>query len=100
MLKHIVLWKFKDHAEGVDKAANLFKAKALLDACADIAPGTRRFEVAIAQSGFECTYDLILYSEFDDQAALDAYQNHPQHVALKPFIGAVRLERQCMDYPG
>ena len=100
MLKHIVLWTFKDHAEGVDKAANLFKAKALLDACADIAPGTRRFEVAIALSGFECTYDLILYSEFDDQAALDAYQNHPQHVALKPFIGAVRLERQCMDYPG
>ena len=98
MIKHIVLWKFKDHAEGADKAANLVKAKALLDACADIAPGTRRFEVAIAQSGFECTYDLILYCEFDDQAALDAYQNHPQHVALKPFIGAARLERQCMDY--
>ena len=27
-----------------------------------------------------------------------AYQNHPQHLAVKPFIGAVRLERQCMDY--
>ena len=33
-----------------------------------------------------------------DQAALDAYQNHPQHLALKPFIGAAREERQCMDY--
>ena len=30
--------------------------------------------------------------------ALDAYQNHPDHVAIKPFIGAIRLERQCMDY--
>jgi len=98
LIKHIVMWKFKDHAEGADKAANLVKAKALLDACADIAPGTRCFEVATAQSGLECTYDLILYAEFEDQAALDAYLHHPQHVALKPFIGAVRLERQCMDY--
>jgi short-subunit dehydrogenase len=32
------------------------------------------------------------------KAALDAYQDHPKHVAVKPFIGAVRLERQCMDY--
>lgn len=98
MLKHIVMWTFKDHAEGADKATNLRRAKELLDACADIAPGTHRFEVAIAQSGFECTYDLVLYSEFEDQEALDAYQNHPQHVALKPFIAAVRAEPQCMDY--
>ena len=98
MLKHIVMWKFKDHAEGADKAANLLKAKALLDACADIAPGTLRFEVAIAQSGLECTYDLVLYTEFEDREALDAYQHHPRHEALKPFIAAVRAERQCMDY--
>ena len=34
MLKHIVMWKFKPAAEGADKAANLVRAKALLDACA------------------------------------------------------------------
>jgi Stress responsive A/B Barrel Domain len=98
MIKHIVMWKFKDFAEGADKATNLLKAKALLDACAHIAPGTGRFEVAVAQSGLECSYDLVLYAEFESPAALDAYQHHPQHLALKPFIGAVRLERQCMDY--
>ena len=98
MLKHIVMWKFKDHAEGADKATNLLKAKALLDACAKLSPGTHRFEVAIAQPGLEATYDLILNSEFTDAAALAAYADHPQHVALKPFIGAVREARQCMDY--
>lgn len=95
MLKHIVMWKFKPEAEGAD---NLVRAKALLDACAGLTPGMRMLEVAIAQPGLECTYDLVLYAEFDDAAALDAYQNHPQHLAVKPFIGAVRLERQCMDY--
>ena len=98
MLKHIVMWTFKPEAEGADKAANLVRAKALLDACAGLTPGMRMLEVAIAQPGLECTYDLVLYAEFDDAAALDAYQNHPQHLAVKPFIGAVRLERQCMDY--
>ena len=30
MLKHIVMWKLKDHAEGADKASNIAKAVALL----------------------------------------------------------------------
>ncbi|WP_291009470.1 Dabb family protein [Hydrogenophaga sp.] len=98
MLHHIVMWKLKDHAGGADKASNAAKAKALLDACANLTPGMLGFEVAMAQPGMECTYDLILNSRFTDAQALDAYQNHPQHLALKPFIGSIRLERQCMDY--
>lgn len=98
MLKHIVMWKLKDHAEGVDKASNARKMKELLDACADIVPGIVKFEVALAQPGLEATYDVVLYSEFTSSTALDAYQEHPQHLALKPFIGAVREARQCMDY--
>ncbi len=98
MIKHIVMWQLKDHAEGADKATNAIKMKALLDACADIVPGILKLEVAIAQPGLEATYDVVLYSEFESVAALDAYQNHPQHLALKPFVGAVRLARQCMDY--
>jgi len=98
MIKHIVMWQLKDHAEGADKATNVIKMKALLDACADIVPGILKLEVAIAQAGLEATYDVVLYSEFESVAALDAYQNHPKHLALKPFVGAVRLARQCVDY--
>ena len=98
MIKHIVMWQLKDHAEGADKATNAIKMKALLDACANIVPGIIRLEVAIAKPGLEATYDVVLYSEFASTAALDAYQNHPQHLALKPFVSAVRLARQCMDY--
>ena len=98
MIKHIVMWQLKDHAEGADKATNAIKMKTLLDACSDIVPGILKLEVAIAQAGLEATYDVVLYSEFESATALDAYQNHPQHLALKPFVGAVRLARQCMDY--
>ncbi|WP_338849500.1 Dabb family protein [Massilia sp. W12] len=98
MLKHIVMWKLKDFAEGASRAENAQKLKALLLSCADLTPGTLKFEVALASDGLEATYDVVLYSEFSDKAALDAYQSHPEHVKIKDFIGAVRQERQCMDY--
>jgi Stress responsive A/B Barrel Domain len=100
MIKHIVMWKLKEHAEGADKAVNAARMKALLDGCAELVPGILKFEAIVADTaaGLECTYDVVLYSEFASRAALDAYQEHPQHVAIKPFIGAVRDARQCMDY--
>lgn len=98
MIKHIVMWHLKEYAEGADRATNATKMKSLLDACAGIVPGMRTFEVVIAQEGLEATCDVVLYSEFESVAALEAYQNHPQHVALKPFVTAVRSARQCMDY--
>lgn len=98
MLKHIVMWKLKEHAEGADKASNALKMKALLDGCAGLVPGMVSFEAALAQPGLEASYDVVLYSAFESRAALDAYQDHPDHVAIKPFIAAIREARQCMDY--
>lgn len=98
MIKHIVMWKLKDHAEGADRAANAAELKRRLDGCAGIVPGMLKFEVALAQPGLEATYDAILYSEFESKEALEAYVTHPTHKAVVPFIGAVREARQCMDY--
>lgn len=98
MLKHIVMWKLKEHAQGADRAANAQRMKEMLEACANIVPGIEKFEVALAQPGLEATYDIVLYSEFASREALDAYQEHPDHVALKPFISVIREARQCMDY--
>jgi hypothetical protein len=94
MLHHVVMWKLHD----TDKAANVAEAARLLESCKGIAPGILRFEVVTAQPGLECTYDLMLNSSFADRAALAAYQNHPDHVAVKPFMKSVVRERQCMDY--
>jgi heme-degrading monooxygenase HmoA len=98
MIKHIVMWKLKDQAEGADRAANAQEMKHRLDACANIVPGMLKFEVALAQPGLEATYDVVLYSEFASKEALAAYAAHPTHQAVVPFIGAVREARQCMDY--
>ncbi|NNG21394.1 Dabb family protein [Telluria aromaticivorans] len=98
MIKHIVMWKLKDEAEGAGREANAREMKRRLDECANIVPGMLTFEVTIAQPGLEATYDVVLYSEFADKAALEAYAGHPTHKAVAPFIGAIREARQCMDY--
>ena len=98
MIRHVVMWKLKAHAQGADRIANAVRMKALLDSCADLVPGMLRWEVALAQPGLEATCDVLLVAEFADRTALDAYQGHPHHVAIKPFIAAVREQRHCVDY--
>jgi hypothetical protein len=98
MIRHIVIWNLKDHAEGADKAAYLQKAQTLLLSCAQVVPGIRAFEVASATPGMDCTNDLVLHMLLDDAQVLAAYQNHPQHLAIKPFMKAVVNERHCMDF--
>jgi hypothetical protein len=98
VIRHIVMWTLRDNAEGADKSVNAAKMKALLESCRGVVSGMRRFDVVVRQAGLEATCDVLLDSEFENRAALDAYQEHPAHLAIKPFIGAVRLARQCFDY--
>lgn len=97
MLKHIIMWVFKDEYEGGTKAANIAKGKALLEGCVNVVPGQHRFELWTAGMP-GCTADLMLYSEFEDEAALKAYREHPTHVALMPFMKGAVSGRMCMDY--
>ena len=98
MIRHIVMWTLKEHAEGADRATNLIKMQAKLESCVGLVPGTLTFTVAVAKPGLEATCDIVLDSTFASQAALDAYQSHPDHLAMKPFIGAIRAERHCIDF--
>lgn len=98
MIKHIVMWRLKDHAEGADKATNAAKAIALLEALNGRIDGLRHLEVGrnFAQSDFAA--DLVLYSELDSREALAHYQQHPEHKAAAAFVGAIVEERRVVDY--
>ena len=98
MLRHIVMWTLHEQAEGTDKATHLAKAQAELLSFAQLVPGIREFEVATATPGMDCTNDLVLHMLLDDAQVLAAYQNHPDHLAIKPFMKAVVQERRCMDF--
>ena len=98
MIKHIVVWKLKDQAHGNDKATNARLIKEMLENLRGKIAGMPRLDVGVDFSATEASSDLALYSEFENQAALDAYQVHPAHVAAKAFIGGATSERRLVDY--
>jgi len=46
----------------------------------------------------EPSSDIVLYSEFPDRAALEAYQVHPEHKAVAAFVVEAVAERRVVDY--
>ncbi|MCF8382353.1 MAG: Dabb family protein [Chlorobium sp.] len=98
MVRHLVMWRLKDHAHGNDKAVNarLFREK--LEALAGRIPGLLRIEVGIDFSCTAASFDVVLYSEFTDRKALAGYQIHPLHEEVKTFIIEASEDRVVVDY--
>lgn len=98
MVKHIVFWTLKETAAGRSAEQNAREIKTRLETLNGRIPGLIRLEVGIDLSRTEASADVALYSEFVDQAALDAYQVHAEHQAVADFIGEVRETRAVVDY--
>lgn len=98
MVKHIVMWRLKEFAEGRRKEENLQGMKDRLEALKSKIPEIKTLEVGININETEDSYHIVLYSEFEKREALDAYQKHPEHVKARDFIKKVRLEKKVVDY--
>lgn len=98
MIKHIVVWRLKESAHGNDRATNARLVKEMLESLRGRIPGLLAIEVGVDFSRTENSADIVLYSEFASRAALDAYQSHPEHQAVMPFILEARAERRMVDY--
>jgi hypothetical protein len=44
------------------------------------------------------SYDVVLYSEFENRQACEAYMKHPEHIKAGGFVGKVAAERKFVDY--
>ena len=77
-----------------DTAAERTTGVMLTDAAAAKAAGLLRAEVGVGFNG----YDVALYTELEDRAALAVYADHPAHCKVKEFVHSVICERVCCDY--
>lgn len=98
MIKHIVLWKLKDHANGMDKLANASAIKSKLENLQGNIEGLIDIEVGFDFLHSAESADVVLYSTFTNKEALEYYQQHPLHKAVMPFIAEARSERRVVDY--
>lgn len=98
MIKHIVMFKLKEWAEGRDKAGNMAALKAKLEALPAQIKEIKSFEVGINFLEASVAYDLVLVSNFESKEALYSYQKHPEHVKVAEFVGKTCESRIVVDY--
>ena len=98
MIKHVVMWKLKDFAEGCDRKENALKIKALLEGLRGKIEQIVKMEVGINLNDSGMAFDAILISEFEDLDKLEIYKNHPEHVKVADFVAKVRQDRAVVDY--
>ena len=92
MIRHIVLFSAKDPKD----AATI---KAALEKMASI-PHVRAFEVSHNAKRDRLSQEIgvVLYSEFEDWAELDAYQSHPLYRKTTEIVRPLRDQRIVADY--
>lgn len=96
MVKHMIVWKFKD--EIADKRAAAEEIKAALEGLVGKIEGL--IEMHILTDGLPSSSgDLMMDSTFESVEALGVYQKHPLHVAIADGLVRPRMAaRQAFDY--
>lgn len=98
MIKHIVIWKFHESANGKTKAENIAEAVKRLLAMEGRIPGLLKIECGENITFNEAYWDLALYTEFDTENSLRIYETHPVHEEVKKYLALVRDKRVALDY--
>ena len=99
MIKHIVVIKLKDSANGKSKADNAAELKIRLLGLKDKIKEILEIEVGIkSDKAPDTNYDIILTTKFNGFDELDIYRVHPEHVKVVEFIGEISNERVAIDY--
>ena len=92
MIKHIVMWKFKEGEE-----ENMKKFLEGLNELKGKIPEIKNLETGININP-KNEYDAILISEFENMEDLEKYKNYPRHVKVSNMCKEIRISRQAIDY--
>ena len=95
MVKHIILWKLKNEHNNDNIKSDI---KRQLEALNGKIDGLIKLEIQTSSLP-SSNADVMLYSEFENEAALKGYAIHPDHVFVadnyvRPFVET----RLCLDF--
>lgn len=97
MVKHIIIWEFKEGLSDEENRANAKKIKegleglkGRIDGLTDI---TVHIDLLSSSNG-----NIVLDSTFTDEASLKGYAVHPEHLKVANFVRSVTQNRKCADF--
>ena len=97
MVRHVVMWKFKEFAEGKSKAENMAWVEEHLYALMPVISELKRMEIGKDITGSDMSMDLMLLTEFEDVPAMKRYATHPEHLKVSAYVRKVIETRVVLD---
>ena len=94
MLTHIVIWKYREDVEQFAREEHV----KLLRNLGTLIPQVQSLAVGFDTLHLSRSYDTGLVAVFDDQAALDAYTFHPEHVKVAEFGRQISAHVASVDF--
>jgi hypothetical protein len=86
--------KLKD----VNKQLHLNELEEMLNALPEKIKEISYYEVGVNISKSPAAFDLVLVSDFENDAALENYRIHPAHQQVLEFISEVKEDIKVVDY--
>lgn len=96
MIRHIVMWKYKEELSEMDRAELFVKLDEAAKNMNGNIKGLIKAEL-IKNVNENEKYDLSLYCEFENLNDVLDYQDDPVHVAFKNIIMGNVYDRACID---
>jgi len=99
MYKHLVMWKLKEEADGMNRAELAIEVKKRLDTLPDVISEIREYEVGINIGDYDASFfDVGLISSFENEEAFKRYCNYPEHNEVVAYIQSVTEGEEIVDY--
>lgn len=102
MIRHVVMWKLKEEAEGSSKKKNAEKMKLILEGLKTSIDEIKNVEVGINITEEDdepgAAFDVVLISDFETELDYTMYTRNSHHKKAIKFINSVIEERFFVDY--
>ena len=92
MIRHIVMWKFKEGEE-----ENIKKFTDGLMALKGEIEEIKAMEIGININPAN-EYQAVLVSDFESMEDMEKYKSNPKHVKVSELCKSIRIDRVCIDY--
>ncbi|MDO9395645.1 MAG: Dabb family protein [Herbiconiux sp.] len=96
MIRHVVAWKLSA-TDPAQKQADAATITTLLSGLVGVVPSISALSVGPNMAYADVNWDVVLVADFETLADLDAYQQHPAHLAVVPEVKARAAARASVD---
>ena len=97
MIRHVVMWSFKENAEGKTAQENMVFVRDSLYALLPVIPQIKKMDISFDITHSDSSSDMMLMTEFESIDTLREYVVHPAHQKVSQYVRKVIDKRMSHD---